>query len=631
MNAAEYFEQLLQLNNYERKEEASQFDILMREWSVEKRVDTGICWHPLRIIETGYGFGDYPFAIIERTKQKELNHLFGAGKPVLLFSTEAEAPEPVKAAVQFVSGDQMKLVFFCDDEPDILSYSKLGVVVMPDENAYREQERAINLVANARNCRLAELRDVLLLQKSTRVSADFQKSIPNLNQSQSNAVNLALNSIDVTLIHGPPGTGKTTTVIALTKELVALGEKVMLTAASNTAVDLLALKTSEEGLRVLRIGNPARVDEKIESITPEGIVMKHEHYSDIKKFRKEAAELRRMASKYKRSFGKAEREQRKLILQEAKNRVKEAIQLENYLFDLAVLKADVICCTLIGSTNSLIRNIEFDTVIIDEAAQAPEPATWVPISKANKVVFAGDPFQLPPVVKSDAAIKGGLMITLMEKLLDKLPTALLRVQYRMKPVIMEFSNRFFYQNQLLANETLVNPANLSDALLFIDTSGKAWEEELNFETKSYTNPSEANFIINLFPYLLADWGLHSLITGIISPYQQQVKLLQELFKINKNEFMDDYPEIQTIDSFQGQERDAIIVSLVRNNQRSEIGFLKDYRRMNVAMTRAKQKLLLIGDSATLGNDRFYSEFINFTQENECYKSVWEYEHLLHSP
>ncbi len=631
MNSAEYFEQLLQLNNYERQEEASQFDLLMREWSVEKRVEAGICWHPLKIVETGYGFGDYPFAIIERTRRKELNHLFGAGKPVLLFSTEAEAPDPMKAAVQFVSGDQMKLVFFCDDEPDILSFSKLGVVVMPDENAYREQERAMNLVSNARNCRLAELRDVLLLHHPSRVTSDFQKLIPRLNQSQSDAVNLAVNSIDVTLIHGPPGTGKTTTVIALAKELVMREERVMLTAASNTAVDLLALKASEEGLSVLRVGNPARIDEKIESMTPEGIVMQHEHYSDIKKFRKEAAELRRMASKYKRSFGKAEREQRKLILQEAKNRVKEAIQLENYLFDLAVQKADVICCTLIGSTNSLIRNIEFDTVIIDEAAQAPEPATWVPISKANKVVFAGDPFQLPPVVKSDAAIKGGLMLTLMEKLLNRLPTALLRVQYRMRPVIMEFSNRFFYQNQLIANETLVNPASLSDALLFIDTSGKAWDEELNFETKSYTNPSEANFIVHLFPYFLTNWGLQHLKTGLISPYQQQVKLLQELFNNNKSNFLDDFPEIQTIDSFQGQERDAIIVSLVRSNQKSEIGFLKDYRRMNVAMTRAKHKLLLIGDSSTLGNDRFYSEFIDFTQENECYKSVWEYEHLLHAP
>jgi superfamily I DNA and/or RNA helicase len=335
-----------------------------------------------------------------------------------------------------------------------------------------------------------------------------------------------------------------------------------------------------------------------------------------------------MASKYKRNFGKAEREQRRLILLEAKNRVKEAIQLENYLFDLAVQKAEVMCCTLIGSTNSLIRNIEFDTVIIDEAAQAPEPATWVPISKAGKVVFAGDPFQLPPVIKSDAAIKGGLMISLMEKLLDKAPTALLNTQYRMKPVIMEFPNRFFYKSQLMAHESLCNPGDLSDALLFIDTAGKAWDEELNNETKSYTNSAEALFIAEFYRFLITHWGLKELKTGIISPYQQQVKLLQEIFMNNSSDYSDNFPEIQTIDSFQGQERDAIIVSLVRSNQRNEIGFLKDYRRMNVAMTRAKKKLLLIGDSSTLATDRFYSEFINYTQEMGCYKSVWEFEGKL---
>jgi superfamily I DNA and/or RNA helicase len=628
MNSTEYFDELLHLNNYERQEEMSQFNVLMQDWSVGKRVEAGICWHPLNIVETGYGFGDYPFTIVERTKRKEINHFFGSGKPVLLFSAEENAPEPIKAVVQFVSGDQMKLVFFFDDEPEILSYSKLGVVVMPDENAYREQERAIRLVANAKNCRLAELREALILNHNTRISSDFQLNISSLNQSQSNAINLALNSSDVALIHGPPGTGKTTSVVALTKELVAMEEKVMLTAASNTAVDLLALKASEAGLRVLRIGNPARMDESIEAMTPEGIVMKHPNYTDIKKYRKEAAELRRMASKYKRNFGKAEREQRRLILLEAKNRVKEAIQLENYLFDLAVQKAEVICCTLIGSTNSLIRNIEFDTVIIDEAAQAPEPATWVPISKAGKVVFAGDPFQLPPVIKSDAAIKGGLMISLMEKLLDKAPTALLNTQYRMKPVIMEFPNRFFYKSQLMAHESLCNPGDLSDALLFIDTAGKAWDEELNNETKSYTNSAEALFIAEFYRFLITHWGLKELKTGIISPYQQQVKLLQEIFMNNSSDYSDNFPEIQTIDSFQGQERDAIIVSLVRSNQRNEIGFLKDYRRMNVAMTRAKKKLLLIGDSSTLATDRFYSEFINYAQEIGCYKSVWEFEGKL---
>ncbi|MEZ5173051.1 MAG: AAA domain-containing protein [Bacteroidia bacterium] len=624
MNTEEYFQNLSSLVHAEREYEQAGFEVLMKEWSIEKRVEAGICWHPLRVAETGYGFGDYPYAILERTRNTDRNHSFGSGKPVLLYSSEHDSPDPLKAVVQFVSGNQIKLIFLIDDEPELLSYSKLGIVLLPDENSYLEQEKAMEKISKAKNCRLADLRDILLLKKNFNTESDFNLEFSDLNPSQTEAVNTALNAADIALIHGPPGTGKTTTVIRLTRELVSRNEKIMLTAASNTAVDLLATRAHEAGLKVLRIGNPARVDEKLEALTPEGIVMRHPEFSEIKKYRKEAAELRRMASKYKRNFGKAEREQRKLILIEAKNRVRAAIELENYLFENAVNNSDVICCTLIGSTGNLIREIQFDTVIIDEAAQATEPSAWVPLLKANKAVFAGDPFQLPPVVKSDTAIKGGLMVTLMEKLLNRVPTVLLNLQYRMNPFIMQFPAAYFYNNELIADNSVCQSDNSEEALLFIDTAGKGWEEDINPESRSIYNSSEALFIYRYFIEALRKGEFEEMDVGIISPYQEQIQLLIAEFKKTEADELNKLPEIKTIDSFQGHEKDVIIISLVRSNNSSEIGFLKDYRRMNVAMTRAKCKLIIVGDSSTLGQDRFYSDFIEFTQQNGSYRSVWEY-------
>ena len=303
-----YFSNLIELIHLEKQEELRQFQVLMQATSVSQRVEMGICWHPLRIVETGFGFGDYPFAVLERTRAKELPHQFSAGKPVVLFYSDPDSPDAVKAVIKYVNGDQLKLVFFMNDEPELLDWAKLGVILMPDENAFKEQEAALNLISNAKNCRLAELRDVLLLNSPALEEEIERPELPNyFNESQKAAVSRILGAQDVLLVHGPPGTGKTTTLVEAASKLVEQGEQILLCAPSNAAADWLAIKAKEKGMQVLRIGNIARIDENLESITVEGTLKTHPQYSDIKGFRKQSAELRRMAGKYKRQFGKAER------------------------------------------------------------------------------------------------------------------------------------------------------------------------------------------------------------------------------------------------------------------------------------------------------------------------------------
>ena len=627
----EYFDNLIHLLHLEKEEEMRQFEQLMQSTTVAQRVALGICWYPLNVVETGFGFGDYPFVVIERTRSTEIQHQFSAGKSVILFSSDPQAPQAIKAALQYLQGNQMKLVFFLDDEPELLDWGKLGVMLMPDVNAFKEQESALKLISNAKNCRLADLRDVLILRSSAEKlhEEDWIWSPTNrLNDSQNDGVRQILEAKDVFLIHGPPGTGKTTTIIEATRQLVEQGEQVLLAAPSNAAADLLSRNAIDQGIRVLRIGNLTRIDEELEQITIEGQLRLQPDYASIRKYRKQAEELRRMAGKYKRQFGREEREQRKLILQEAKSIGKEARKLEEYIIQRLVENAQVITCTLMGANHRLLQDIQFATVIIDEAAQSPEPACWIPILKADRLILAGDPFQLPPTVKSEEAAKKGLRVTLMEKILNRLPTQLLTEQYRMNREVMEFSNRWFYGGKLVAHEQVANwniPGE--PAVQFIDTAGIGWDEQMNEETRSVCNPGEAKLIHFLVNDLLEKQPQLPMEIGIISPYKEQIRSLTDLF-INQSFPKHIKINIQTIDSFQGQERDVIFLSLVRSNESNEIGFLKDYRRMNVAMTRAKKKLVVIGDSATLSKDLFYKSFIDFSEEIAAYTSAWEYQTFI---
>ena len=405
---------------------------------------------------------------------------------------------------------------------------------------------------------------------------------------------------------------------------------VLVCAPSNAAVDLLTERVAEQGLSVVRLGNISRVDEEIIQHTLEAQLAAHPDSKNIKKVKIQAADARKKAGKFKRKFGGKERMERRDLYTEARELTAWANQLEDRLVNQILDGAQVITCTLVGANQRVLDKRKFRTVLIDEAAQALEPACWIPIIKASKVVFAGDPFQLPPTVKSNKNKKEGLNITLIEKCLAFLPKiSFLNVQYRMNEAIMGFSNQQFYNNELIADESVKShglEAYGGKPVVFIDTAGCGFEEKINPEFLSRYNPDEFQMLCEHLYLLIAAYEekqveLPSI--GIISPYREQVVYMKNF--VAEDEKLARLPlSINTIDAFQGQERDLIYISLVRSNGKGEIGFLKDYRRMNVAMTRARKKLIVLGDSATIGMDQFYSDFLDYCDKAGEYQTAWEY-------
>jgi superfamily I DNA and/or RNA helicase len=603
----------------EQREDYNLHDAWLKRSSISERKKNGITWFPLRITETGFGLGAYPFLVVERNPSDRLNHQFQSAAPVSLFSAaDGNEQLSINGTVGYVDDQRMKITFFCDEMPDWIDDGKLGVNLLFDSRTYDEMFKALNVLINLEKGRLKKLRDVILgYDRPTVKKIDFISSA-RLNESQNAAMNGILAADDIAVVHGPPGTGKTTTLVESVVQLLREEKQVMVCAPSNAATDHLAKSLYARGLKVVRIGNLAKVESDNTALTLDVLIQQEKDFKQIRELKKRAIELRKMGGKYKRNFGREESEQRKLIFNEAKNLSKEARELENYLVEKVLGDAQVIACTLIGSSSDYLQGRKFSTVIIDEAGQGIEPAVWVPILKADKVVMAGDPYQLPPTVKSVDAERQGLSVTLLEKAIQRHDAVfLLRTQYRMNTLIMEFSNRKFYHGQLEAHPSVAewHIESSPQVVEFVDTAGCGFEEQASEESSSRCNPEEARLLRLHFDQLAPDTSLS---VGVISPYRAQVELLQETFADVSQ------VSVNTIDSFQGQERDVIYMSLVRSNPKSEIGFLKDYRRMNVAMTRARKKLVIIGDSATLGNDRFYGDFLSYAEEIGAYKSAWEY-------
>ena len=620
MDSIQELGELASLLKIEREEDLSIHEAYLKKRSIQDRKQAGLTWFPLKIVETGFGLGSYPFIVVERPVDRH-KHYFQSSAPVSLFSAQqGNEEESIQGTVGYADESRMKITFYLDELPDWVDDGKLGVNLMFDSKTYDEMFRALNVLINLEKGRSKDLRDIILGNKNP----EFAKS-PNvhsvlLNDSQNEALNSIIAADDVAIVHGPPGTGKTTTLVESIKFLVADGKKVMVTAPSNAAVDHLTRSIANAGVSIVRIGNLAKVEEDTTAHTLDVLLSQDRDFKQIRELKKRASEMRKMGAKYRRSFGREEAEQRKLLFQEAKNLNKEARELESYIVNKLIDQAQVIACTLIGSTHEYIRSKIFDVVVIDEAGQALEPACWVAILKAEKVVMAGDPFQLPPTVKSHEAERKGLTKTLLEKTIERLPQiSLLKTQYRMHKDIMSFSNLKFYNNALEAHESVAmrGIGGLFPSVEFIDTAGCGYAEQESEENSSRSNPEEAHLLMRHFNQLKLDLSDRSSV-GVISPYRGQIDILSELFNDEK------MVTVNTIDSFQGQERDVIYLSLVRSNDRSEIGFLKDYRRMNVAMTRARMKLVVIGDSATLGNDSFYSDFLDFAEKLGAYRTAWEF-------
>lgn len=638
MEKTERLAHLQKLLKMERDEDFAQYRSFFSRNNINYRKENGVTWYPIVITNIEIGLGEYLIIDIERTTNHNEPHQFSGGKIASLFSNTHPDATPLNGTIKVIHQNKLRLSLTVDELPDWCDDGKLGINLLFDEMSYREMDIALEKVIHASHNRLAHLRDVMYgLQSPAFDKINNFSPITGLNESQNNAVQKIISAKDIAVIHGPPGTGKTTTLVQAIRQTLKTEKQVLVCSPSNTAVDLLTEKLHREGISVLRLGNPARISEDVLINTLDAKVAAHASYKDLKAYRKTADEYFRMAGKYKRNFGKEEREQRQLLYIEARKILQEARVLEDYILHEQFEKAQVIACTPVVSSNRMMRDKRFSTVFIDEAAQALEPMSWVPITRSERVIFAGDHFQLPPTVKSKKAEDQGLKETLFERCMQ-IPnvSVMLNTQYRMHEHIMNFSNQQFYKNELKADTSVKdtvlsfdeNETLLHTAIDFIDTAGCSYNEIMNPESLSIANPEEAMLLIKHLKSLLEQYEQHNksgkkISIGIISPYKEQVNYLTA--KVAEDEFLQQYQiSIKTVDGFQGQERDIIYISLVRSNDTREIGFLNDIRRMNVALTRAKKKLVVIGDSATLANHPFYKRFLDYTESIHALKSAWEF-------
>ena len=607
--------------------------------TLSEKKKEGITWHPILIKKTKIGMGERLLIEVERT-DTNYPSAFSSGKSVSFFSTQEgfQGTEfRIHGVVNVAKKESLVVTLPMDEVPDWMDSGKLGVDLLFDEASYREMELALKKVIAAETPQLLRLRDILCGQQRPSWKESPYTSWPGLNFSQQEACAKIASALDVAVVHGPPGTGKTTTMIAGIEAALAAQQSILVCAPSNMAVDLLVEKLVDRGISTLRIGHPARVEEKILHQTLDAKISLHDSYKDLKKLRKETESYLHLAKQYKRNFGPEERAQRKRMYQEV-SRIREAAeQLEEYIRADVYQKTLVFASTLVGASSHHLKGMIFDVVFIDEAAQGLEAATWIPILKAKKVVFAGDHCQLPPTIKSQDASRQGLSTTLFEKLIHRQPEAahLLQVQYRMPEVIMGFSNEHFYHGRLqAAANTKEHPFSGEEVVFeWIDTSGSGFAEQVEVETLSTFNPEEAQLACRYLNEVIVRIGLSrckemGITVGLIAPYSAQVRQLRHLifetYAFPNLRAFADLMTIDTVDGFQGQERDLMLISMTRSNPRGEIGFLADKRRMNVALTRAKRKLIVVGDSSTLAQDPFFDQLIRYVEEKGSYRSVWEF-------
>ena len=622
---------LLQLEYYTEKEA---FRKLTEQMGMQRKVKRGDAWFPLQVGKSFYNSLNQTAIEVFRTSDQDIEHNFEFGRPVMFFRSEGS--EELKyfsftGTVSYVDGDRM--VVTVPDSAPLLelqqSTDPIGVQLSFDETSYKLMFEALDRVMKAKNNRLAYLRDLFYShQKARRFSFEPMK-FPWLNPTQERAVNEVLWAKDVAIVHGPPGTGKTTTLVEAINETLMRESQVLVCAQSNMAVDWISEKLVDRGINVLRIGNPTRVNDKMLGFTYERRFESHADYPQLWAIRKAIRELRKNRKKGSENYHQK--------MDRLKSRAAEIeLRINAELFG----EARVIACTLVGSAHHLLEGMKFGTLFIDEAAQALEAACWIPMKRASRVILAGDHCQLPPTVKSIAALRAGLGKTLMERIAENKPevVTLLKIQYRMNDEIMRFSSDWFYGGKVESAPQIKYRSVLDydHPITWIDTSNEENQitiegedapedsasassaasaanqnSDLNFkeqfvgESFGRINKAEAELTLLTLAEYFTKIGKQRVLeeridVGIISPYRAQVQYLKKLIK--KYEFFKPYRRlisVNTVDGFQGQERDVILISLVRSNDEGQIGFLKDLRRMNVAMTRARMKLIILGNKDTM--------------------------------
>ena len=550
------------------------------------------------------------------------------GSPVMLIEEGESQPQSWRGVISRLSSQSCEIAL--NQSPESTA-SSFRLTLANDEITRQRMERALTRVETARGNRAAMLRDVILGEQPAmftngRIPANVAAYTSHLNPSQQEAVRHALAAEDVAIIHGPPGTGKTTAVAALIRTAVARGDRVLACAPSNLAVDNLAEQLAAAGVSLARLGHPARILPELQAHTLDALVEQQESYRQAKKLRKQAFGLRDQAGKFRRA--RPAPGEKQALRDEAKQMLDEARQLEARAIEQALDGAAVILSTLTAIDSAILGQRQFDLCVIDEAGQSTEPAAWIPVTRSDRLVLAGDHQQLPPTIVSRQAQEQGFGLSLLERLMRRDGAHLARrldVQYRMNKQIMDFSSAAFYdgdlqadasvQDHLLCDLPRVARTELTEtAVTFIDTAGAGYDDSQPADSDSRHNPEEAALAAKKARQLLeAHVPANSI--AIITPYSAQVQLLREM--------LPDGIRIGTVDGFQGREMEAIIISLVRSNREGEVGFLAETRRMNVALTRARRKLIVIGDSATIASDPFYGRLLDYFDAIGAYHSVWE--------
>ena len=609
---------LLQLEYQAEKES---FRRQTEEMGLLRKVKRGDAWYPLKIGKSYYNSLNQLVVEVHRQGDEEIEHNFEFGKPVCFFSVGEK--DQIKyfsftGTVSYVDGDRM-VVSVPDNGQliDVQGAENVGVQLFFDETSYKMMFDALDRVIKAKG-RLGYLRDLFYSRQQAETFSFAPMHFPYLNRTQEEAVNKVLRAKDVAIVHGPPGTGKTTTLVEAIYETLRRENQVLVCAQSNMAVDWISEKLVDRGINVLRIGNPTRVNDKMLSFTYERRFEAHPDYELLWAIRKAIRELRAH-----RKRGDEKYHQK---LERLKERATELeVRINAQLFG----EARVIACTLVGSANRLLEGQKFGTLFIDEAAQALEAACWIPIRRVSRVILAGDHCQLPPTVKSFAALKAGLGKTLMERIVDNKPevVTLLKMQYRMNEEIMRFSSDWFYGNQVESapEVKLRSILDLDIPMTWVGTSQfqlpeneeSLFKEQFVGESFGRINKAEAELTLMALENYFGKIGKQRILderidVGVISPYRAQVQYLRRLLK--KKDFFKPYRHlisVNTVDGFQGQERDVILISLVRANDEGQIGFLRDLRRMNVAITRARMKLIILGDASTMTRHPFYKKLYEY--------------------
>ena len=608
---------LLQLE-YETEKEA--FRKQTETIGLARKVKRGDAWWPVKTGKSYYNSMNQLALEIHRTADDDIEHNFEYGRPVRFFTSRTDSPIKYfnfTATVSYVDGDRM--VVIVPDNNRLLELQNaegLGVQLFFDETSYRLMFEGLDRVIKARGNRLAELRDLFYSHRPFGHYTFAPMAFPYLNKTQEEAVNEVLRAKDVAIVHGPPGTGKTTTLVEAINETLMRESQVLVCAQSNMAVDWISEKLVDRGIPVLRIGNPTRVNDKMLSFTYERRFEAHPDYPQLWSIRKALRELRQHRKRGDSSYHqKTER---------LKSRATELeVRINSELFG----EARVIACTLTGSAHRLLQGQKYNTLFIDEAAQALEAACWIPMRKVSRVVLAGDHCQLPPTVKSIAALKAGLGKTLMERIVENHSdeVSLLKIQYRMNEQIMRFSSDWFYHGQVESAPSVRHRGILDYDIPIewrqasIDDEGTPPAEEFVGESFGRINKTEAQLTLDTLQRYFEKIGKQRVLderidVGVISPYRAQVQYLRQ--QLRKREFFKPFRHlisVNTVDGFQGQERDIIVISLVRSNDEGQIGFLRDLRRMNVAITRARMKLIIMGNASTMTRHPFYRKLYEYVQ------------------